>query len=392
MLAALALRGWCLRNGFGGQVPLWRACYSDLPAMLQPLLDGGWADEPIVTGTALKLVAHLVGGSGATEQAIFVLLWGLVALVLLAVCAVAIAAYQYVVVGDTDRALLFVLCPVLPLGLLISGDIVGVTLMTVGLLAWRVRRDATAGALLALAVFSRSIALIVVIAIVVREVVPALRPGWSGRPLRRFAVGFAGGIAATVAVGVTVGVPSLTEPMKGWWHSAPGYGSVWVLPFVADTATPTDGAEWLRQVVGAVTLPDGLMPWIALAGWGLAIGLMGWLAARSWGRPALADLALLGVAVVLLTSPALPVQASLWLVPLVALSSLPWRDMLIWAGAEVLYFPMVWLYLGGLENPTRGLPGGWYAVFLGLRLFAIAYLAWRVAENSRFTPPTSRDG
>jgi hypothetical protein len=99
---------------------------------------------------------------------------------------------------------------------------------------------------------------------------------------------------------------------------------------------------------------------------------------RTATAPGVADLTLLGVAAVLVLSPAVPVQASLWLVPLVALSSLPWRDMLLWAGAEILYYPMVWLYIGGLESPDRGLPAGWYAFFLLARLTAIGYLGYRV--------------
>ena len=106
--------------------------------------------------------------------------------------------------------------------------------------------------------------------------------------------------------------------------------------------------------------------------------------------PALADVALLGVAAVLVTSTAVPVQASLWLVPLAAMSSLPRRDVLIWAGAEILYFPMVWLYLGGLENADRGLPGAWYVLVLALRVGAIAYLVWRIVESARYGPPLPR--
>ena len=50
---------------------------------------------------------------------------------------------------------------------------------------------------------------------------------------------------------------------------------------------------------------------------------------------AIAGVALLVVAVVVITSKNLPVQSSLWLVPLVALAGVPWRDHLVWAAAEV---------------------------------------------------------
>lgn len=220
VLVAIALRGWCLVNGFTGQVPLWRACYSDLPAMLQALKSGGQTGDPLVTRTVLRLLAVVVPGSEATGQSAFVLLWAAMALLLLAVCAVAVTVYSSdLLLEGSDRALLLVLCPALPLGLLISGDLVGVTLMTVGLLALLLGREATAGVLLALAVFSRSIALIVVIAIVVQELVPQPRRG-SGPRLRRLATGFAGGVVATLVVGVSVGATSLTRPITQWWQAA----------------------------------------------------------------------------------------------------------------------------------------------------------------------------
>ena len=49
-------------------------------------------------------------------------------------------------------------------------------------------------------------------------------------------------------------------------------------------------------------------------------------------------------------------QAALWLVPLVALCGVRWRDHLVWAGAEALHFAMVWVYVGGLSKADRGLP------------------------------------
>lgn len=350
VLIALALRSWCLVNGFGGQAPLWRACYSDLPAVLGSLRAGEPTSDPIVTGAATRLLAALVPGTGSSAQAAFVILYALLALSLLAVCALAVAAYRP---EQPERALLLVLCPALPLGLLVSADLLGVTLATLGLLAWRLRHDATAGALLVLAVFSRSYALIllvVVLALAVR----------TGRSVRRLGLGALAGLGVVGALAAVMGWRWITTPLTQWWEAGQSYGSLWILPML-------EGHP----------IPQPATPWLALAGWVLAGTVVLWVAGRPGAAPAAGDLALVGVVAVLLTSTAVPVQASLWLVPLVALSSLTWRDMLIWAGAEVLYFPMVWLYLGGLENPSRGLPAGWYSVFLLLRLAGMAYLAWR---------------
>ena len=136
VLAALALRGWCLGNGWGGQAPLWRACYSDLPSALTALRGSGEVSEPVVTALAIRVVAAPVRAADASAQSTYVLLWALVGLVLLAVIAVATAAYR---LDDPSRALLVVLCPVVPLTLLLSAEILGVTLAVLALLAVRNR-------------------------------------------------------------------------------------------------------------------------------------------------------------------------------------------------------------------------------------------------------------
>lgn len=386
VLAALALRGWCLRNGFGGQSPMWRACYSDLPTLLGDLKDGVVTADPVVTAAALRAVATLAPDTDAAGQAAFVILWAFVSLLLLAVCAVALTAYLSAADRAEDgragqrvagRVLLFVLLPAVPLGLLIAGDIVGVTLMVLGLLAWRLRHDVPAGLLLTVAAFSRGVAGIVLLVVVTVALV-------RGRAIGRLLVGAGGGLLAVLALGLLTGAASLTEPLARWWGAVPGYGSLWVLPSVAASSSSSAASlESLRTVVSAAVLGPTAMTVITVVGWIAAVGLVWWLA-RARFRPSTADLALVGVAVVLLVSPALPVQASLWLAPLAVLSSLPRRDVLIWAVAEVLYFPAVWLYLAGLETPDRGLPGGWYAMFLLLRVGAIAYLVWRVSEDARF--------
>ena len=378
MLFALALRAWCLQHGFGGQQPLWRACYSDLPSMLGNLRLGAATGDPVVPATVLGVLAALVGDVDAGGQTRFVLLWALVALILLAVCAVAITAYR------PDRVLLFVLCPVLALGLLISGDLIGVTLMVVGVVAWHRRLDVPAGVALGLAVFAGAGALTAVVAVVLLS----LRVG---RSLGRLLLGLAASVVMVVVLSVGLsGTHALTDPVLAWWRAVPSYGSFWVLPTVASTSGSLPLSASVRGVLDAAILSPTGMTVISLLGWGLAIGLMAWLARRPF-RPSIADLTLVGVAVVLLTAPAIPVQASLWLVPLVAMSSLSRRDLLAWAGVEVVYFATVWLYLAGLETPDRGLPGGWYAFFLTLRVGVIGYLVWAVIDNARFgARPQSR--
>ena len=96
----------------------------------------------------------------------------------------------------------------------------------------------------------------------------------------------------------------------------------------------------------------------------LAILVGAWLAWAGERRPGVAEVALVMVAIVLMTGKSFPVQASVWLVPLVALVGIQWRDHLVWSGAEALHFGAVWLYLAGSSVPDRGLPSGWYLLLL----------------------------
>jgi hypothetical protein len=145
-------------------------------------------------------------------------------------------------------------------------------------------------------------------------------------------------------------------------------------------------------VVGQITghpLPSWLLTGLALTGWVVAALLGAFLALASGRRPGVAEVALVMLAVVLVTGKSFPVQASLWLLPLVALCGLWWRDHLLWAGAEALHFGAVWLYLAGVSVPDRALPPGWYALFLGLRVAGVVWLAVQVWRMARARPTAS---
>jgi len=62
-------------------------------------------------------------------------------------------------------------------------------------------------------------------------------------------------------------------------------------------------------------------------------------------------------------------------VPFVALAGIGWRDHLLWAGAEAVHAVAMFGYLDYLVDPAHGLPPGWYAAALLLRLAAVAWLA-----------------
>jgi hypothetical protein len=82
------------------------------------------------------------------------------------------------------------------------------------------------------------------------------------------------------------------------------------------------------------------------------------------------------------------VQASLLLLPFVAWAGLRWRDHLVWATTEVVYFVGVWLYIGGLTNTDRALPGGFYLL---LALARLAGIGWLAVQATRAALEPARD-
>ncbi|HYN30837.1 MAG TPA: hypothetical protein VES95_13360 [Dermatophilaceae bacterium] len=372
----------CLQEGWGGSAPLWRACYSDLVTSVQtaglgrglPAYLAGEVtlDQPVLSGSVMTLVAAVVPGGDllATQR------WYLVAWAVLAAAAVALTALLVATTrGHSPDPLQVVLSPVVALGVLLSPDVLGVALATGGIWAWSRRRPALAGALLGLGVMTRTHPLLVV-AVLALHAVRARRE----RDLAPLLLG-AVLAAAVVAAPFLVAAPgTLTQAWSTWWGGAAGLGSPWYLPTLAGHP-----------------LPGAVVTGLAVGGWALALGLAAVLALGAPRVPPVGPVVLVALAVVLVTGSSFPVQASLWLVPLVAVSGLRWRDHLGWAGAEAVHFVAVWLYVGGLGAADRALPPGWYAVALLVRLAAVGWLArcaWRAATaEDRFAgevPATGR--
>jgi hypothetical protein len=94
------------------------------------------------------------------------------------------------------------------------------------------------------------------------------------------------------------------------------------------------------------------------------------------GRPSLPAVALVLVAGTVAVLPAVPVQATLVVLPLAALAAPRWRHHLPWAAAEVACATGTWLYIYGLSaRDHRGLPPWAYAALVVLRLGTLAWLA-----------------
>jgi hypothetical protein len=365
MAAAVLERSHCIQKGWAGSDQFWHACFSDLPALYQlgslheglaSFVGGGSArtDHPVLTGAAMALLGGLVPDGAFLDQTRWYFgLWAVLAAVLVVAMVWLTAASRPRHVADAAG---LALSPVLVLSGLISADVLGVALASAGIWAWARRRPALAGVFLGLAVTARTYPLLLLLALVLL----AARTGrWAavGRVL-----GAAAGTVGVVLLPFLVANPAaIPRPYAAWWSSEAGLGSLWMVP----------------QLLGH-RLPSGAVTLLAVVGMVGAVVVGALFALSTWRRPTLAELGLVLVAVALVTGKSFPVQASLWLVPLVALCGVRWRDHLVWAGAEALHFVAVWLYVGGLSKPDRGLPPAWYAVFLLIRVAAVVYLVWRV--------------
>jgi uncharacterized membrane protein len=359
-------RGWNTPDQF------WHMCFTDLGttfqdrdlgagigALLTGAPDGPTPAQPPLTTLVMTLLGGLVPEGGLDSRTRFYVgLWTVLVTALVALIAWWTGA---TVRRFPMRAAHVALSPVVALTALVGPDALGVALTSVALYGWARSRLVWAGVLFGLAVSARSYPLLVLLACLF----VALR---SGR-VRDWGVVAAGAGAAFSAVllALVVGNPSGAIRAYGEWASSgAGFGSPWVV----------------AQLVGH-PLPDAVVTALAVAGWLVALVAGGLLALACERRPGVAEVSLVMVAVVLVTGKSFPVQASLWLVPLVALCGFAWRDHLIWAGAEALHFGAVWLYLAGVSVPDRALPTGWYVLFLSLRIAAVLWLAvhgWRMAR------------
>lgn len=396
-----ATRSYCVATGWRTPDQFWHACYSDMPVVFRQLGLGSAAlpytrtaprlDQPLVSGIAMWLLARLVPpGSPTVQQAWYFALWALVVLICMVLL---VQATVRCVPTSPWRAAHLALSPVLVTASLVSVDLLGVVLTTLGLWAWSRRRTSMAGVLLGLAVLTRSYPLVVLAALGLL----ALRTG----RLRDWAATAGTALVTSTALllpWVAGGGTRVLSAYGAWWSAGAGYGSVWELPELVGQAQAAHlayrqrsgfgGGGWLTSVHFGAVSPLGATL-LTLLGWVVAVALGAVFALVSPRRPRVAEVALLMVGVVVLTGKSMPVQASLWVLPLVALVGLRWRDHLIWAGAELLYFFAVWLYLAGRSVPDRALPAGWFGAILCLRVAAWVYLLVRVCRATTSSATTS---
>ena len=373
MALSVLERAHCIQKGWAGSDQFWHACFSDLPAQYQiGNLDqglaayvggeGARADHPVLTGSAMAWLGGLVPDGAFLDQTRwYFALWALFGTVL------ALAIVGFTAASRPRNAALAVhvaLSPVLLLAAMVSSDLFGVALVSAGIWAWSRRHPVAAGVLLGLAVTARTYPLLVLLALVLLGLRTGRLPA-VGRTL----VAAAGAVAVVLLpflVGHPVGDPALDPGLVGQRRRS-GFG-VDAAPaprcVAADLRDDARGPRGARRRAGrrrglrpehrASPDPRRGVPGPGRAGPAVRQGLS--RAVLAVARPA-----------------GRPVRGALARPPL-------------WAAAEALHFVAVWLYVAGLSTPDRGLPAGWYAAFLVLRVLAVGHLVWRVWRTAAVRP------
>lgn len=364
-------RAHCIDLGWRTPDQFWHACFSDIPATykdqgltagLLAFLSGspgaGSPVHPPVTGLVMSVLASLVPSAPLEDRMRFYFaLWAVLGGVLIALTTWWTAATTRRL---PLRASHVALSPVVALTVVVAPDVLGVALAAAAVYAWSRRRLVTSGILLGLAMSARTYPVVILLALLLL----ATRAG----QLRAWSVtgAAAGGTFAVVFLAfLGLNPDAAVRAYEGWAQSGAGFGSPWLLPQLGGFALPA----------GAVTI-------LAVLGWVAAVVVGVVFALGAPRRPGVAEVTLVMLGIVMVTGKSMPVQSALWLVPLVALVGLRWNDHLLWAAAEALHFVAVWLYFATSVTPDRGLPAGWYAFFLSLRVAGVVWLVhrtWSVA-------------
>jgi hypothetical protein len=362
-LSAAALRqAGCLAHGWGAGVPVWRQCSAPVVQAVGPdgpgdglsaWLGGGLRPvQPVLSGAVTSLLSRVAPGVATGHQQWFLALWVLLTAAVLAGLVVAVGTVRRH--PDADPVTL-ALSPVLALTVFRSTDLLPLALAVLALWAWSRDRDRLAGVLGGLALLAGPLSAVVVLAMLL---LPGRAAGGDVGALRRRLLVTTALTVAAVAVPVALaGGGVLTAPWGASLRAGAGPGSPWYLFTMAGFPV---GA---RHVAAIAAL--GIL---------LTVSLMV-LLVRGRPRPVVAAAALVGLCVALSTAASFQPWAALWLVPFVALVGLGWRDHLLWAGAEAVHAVAMFGYLNHLLDPAHGLPPGWYAAALLLRLAAVGWLA-----------------
>jgi|GEM_PF-665884 len=251
---------------------------------------------------------------------------GYVALSALGLGACAVGCVWLLYRSSPRRAWLFALCPLLLPYAIYNWDLLAIVLMLAGWDAYRTRRHATAGVLLALGVFAKFFP-VVLLAFCAAELWRERASSGSG-PLERLAVG-------ALVTSVVVNAPFALLNFGSWLH------------FFAFNARRTDRQGILFQLrivsgwpVGAV---DALSAAIVLG----AVGFLGWKVVQGTARVEFAAAA--AFAVLMLVNKAYSPQYMLWVFTFGLLADWPSWVLAVTAFAGLVDFvnAMMTLHLEG---------------------------------------------
>ncbi len=262
--------------------------------------------------------------------------------------------------GRPWDALGFVAAPSLVLAGLVNWDVLAVAAVAGAFWAWSRGRPVLSGVLIGLGTAAKLYPLFLLGALLV----VCLR--------RRTLPDFARALGGAALAWLAVDLPALVTYPDGW-------SAFW--RFNADRG-PDLGSLWLVAAqAGHAATPHtvNLVSWVAFLAVCLGVLVLGLRTAYVPRIPQLALLILVGFLVVnKVYSP----QYVLWLLPVAVLARPRWRDLLIWQAGEVLYFALVWMYLGGFTaSATSGAPDPAYSWAILVRVAAELYLAAVVVRD-----------
>ncbi|MFN8074353.1 MAG: hypothetical protein U0Q15_02895 [Kineosporiaceae bacterium] len=387
----------CRHMGWDTPDAFWHACYSDIPitfmnglreapepSLTQAVADGK-IDQPPLAAAAMWTVAHLTptGGDDAANVRRYFDASALALTIALTIGVAALAMSGPTASGRRpwDAAHL-ALSPVLVTSTLISYQLLAASLLAVALALFSRRQWVLAGVVLGLATAAHPVAFVVAIAAIAYSVASRR---WVPTALLVAAA------SVTVMVVRILILPGndggLKQAWLDWKAGEVQFGSAWLIPSLLHDAKPNAGGIWKKFDAVSVTHASQLSIAVALFG----VAAMVALALSLKHRPTLGQLALLGVGFFLLSSKNLAPQTTIILLPLIGAAGLKWRDHLIWATTEIVYWLMVWMYIGAQSDSAKGLPASFYVIFLTLRLAGIAWLMVSAVKRARIDSPASRE-
>jgi hypothetical protein len=381
----------CRTYGWNSPNQFWHACYSDIPVLygsaglgakdaptlVAAVAPDGLGQPPLASAT-MWVMSRLVDGTDPHAARVY---FDLSAVLLAGALAVAVAAVVLAAGRRPWDAAHVAAAPVLVTAGLLSYDLLAVAFLAIALLAWSRHRSVLGGALLGLAIATRPVTAVVLVAIGVLAVRTGRAKPLLGLGLTAGAVWL--GVRLVLLPGSAGGFP---DALSSWRSGGPGYGSLWLVPSLISQSKPDKLRFWSQIApfwyhgAGLSSTTTSVAVVVCLAAVGLTTAFLG---LAMLDRPRLAHLALFAVAGSVLVAKSVPVQAPLVLLPLIALAGLRWRDHLIWATTELVYFVGVWLYIGASSDPNKGLPPTFYLLLLLARAVGIVWVMVQAVRAMR---------